>query len=210
MTEKRITLFGGTFDPVHMGHTAVAAAAGEGIGADKVIFVPAKRSPLKAFFPEASDEDRLEMIKLATEGNGRFGFSDYELKKTGPSYTLETVRYFRQQLGKDVLIYWLIGADTLEDLPHWYGITELIDECNLAVMHRAGFAKPDFSKYISLWGAGRVEKMQRNVVETPLIDISSTEVRKRLAGGREVSGMISSKVLQYIRDNGLYGYRRDL
>jgi nicotinate-nucleotide adenylyltransferase len=69
MSEKRIALFGGTFDPVHVGHTTVAAAAGDGVGADKVIFVPARRSPLKAFFPEASDEDRLAMIKLATEGS---------------------------------------------------------------------------------------------------------------------------------------------
>ena len=160
MSEKRIVLFGGTFDPIHLGHTTVAAAAGENIGADKVIFVPARRSPLKAFFPEASDEDRLAMIKLATAGNRMFGFSDYELKKAGPSYTLETVRYFRRQFGRRVSIYWLIGADTLEDLPHWYGITELIDECNLAVMHRAGFAAPDFSKYVSLWGEERVKKMQ--------------------------------------------------
>ena len=210
MSEKRIALFGGTFDPIHLGHTTVAAAAGEGIDADKVIFVPAKRSPLKAFFPEAGDEDRFAMIKLATQGNCRFGSSDYELKKAGPSYTLETVRYFRRELGSDVSIYWLMGADALEDLPHWYGVKELIDECNLAVMHRAGFAPPDFSRYVSLWGEERVKKMQRNVVETPLVDISSTEVRKRLAAGREVSGMISPKVLQYIRDNGLYGYRRDL
>jgi nicotinate-nucleotide adenylyltransferase len=210
MSEKRTALFGGTFDPIHLGHTTVASAAGDGVGADKVIFVPARRSPLKAFFPEASDDDRLEMIKLATDGNGRFGVGDYELKKTGPSYTLETVRYFRQQLGNSVFIYWLIGADALEDLPHWYGITELIDECNLAVMHRAGFAPPDFSRYVSLWGKERVSKMQRNVVETPLVDISSTEVRKRLSAGREVSGMISPKVLQYIHDNGLYGHRRDL
>jgi nicotinate-nucleotide adenylyltransferase len=207
MSEKRKALFGGTFDPVHLGHTTVAAAAGEGIGADKVIFVPARRSPLKAFFPEASDEDRLAMIELAIEGDSRFGFSDYELKKAGPSYTLETVRYFRQQLGESVSIYWLIGADTLADLPHWYGITELIDECNLAVMHRAGFSLPDFSKFISLWGQERIKKMQRNVVDTPLIDISSTEVRKRLASGREVAGMISSKVLHYIREHRLYGIR---
>jgi nicotinate-nucleotide adenylyltransferase len=205
MSEKKTVLFGGTFDPVHLGHTTVAAAAGESVGADKIIFVPARRSPLKAFFPEASDEDRLEMIKLATEGSGMFGFSDYELKKTGPSYTLETVRYFRQQLGEGAVIYWLIGADTLEDLPHWYGVTELIDECNLAVMYRAGFAAPDFTKYVSLWGEARVKKMQGNVLKTPLIETSSTEVRKRLASGREVVGMISPRVLHYIREHRLYG-----
>jgi nicotinate-nucleotide adenylyltransferase len=205
MSERKIALFGGTFDPIHLGHTAVAAAAGEHIGADKVVFVPARRSPLKAFFPEASDEDRLAMVGLAISGNSGFEVSDYELKKAGPNYTLETVRYFRQQLGSGVLIYWLAGTDTLEDLPHWYGVTELIDECNLAVMYRAGFAPPDFSKFISLWGEERVKKMQRNVVETPLVDISSTEVRKRLAAGGDVGGIICPKVLQYIRERRLYG-----
>jgi len=205
MSEKRIALFGGTFDPIHLGHTMVASAAGENIGADKVIFVPARRSPLKAFFPEASDEDRLAMIELATAENEMFQFSNYELKKAGPSYTLETVRYFRQQLGNDILIYWLIGTDTLDDLPNWYGITELIDECNLAVMHRAGFEPPEFSKYVSLWGEERVKKMQRNVVETPLVDISSTEVRRRLATGKKVAGMINPKVLHYILEHRLYG-----
>ncbi len=205
MDAKRIALFGGTFDPIHLGHTTVAAAACESIGAGKVIFVPARRSPLKAFFPEASDDDRLEMIKLATAEEKIFGFSNYELKKPGPSYTLETVRYFRQQLGSGVTIYWLIGADTLEDLPHWYGITELIDECSLAVMHRAGFAPPDFSKYISLWGETRINKMQQNIVETPLVDISSTDIRKRLSTGKEVAGMINPKVLRYVREHRLYG-----
>jgi nicotinate-nucleotide adenylyltransferase len=205
MSEKRTVLFGGTFDPIHIGHTTVAAAACESIGADKVVFVFARRSPLKAFFPEASDEDRLAMIGLATAENKMFGFSDYELKKAGPSYTLETVRFFRQQLGEDVSIYWLIGADTLDDLPHWFGITELIDECNLAVMYRAGFAQPDFTKYVSQWGQTRVKKMQQNVVETPLVDISSTEIRKRLSAGKEVAGMINPKVLHYIREHRLYG-----
>jgi len=205
MSERKIALFGGTFDPIHLGHTPVAAVAGEHISADKVVFVPARRSPLKAFFPEASDEDRLAMIGLAISGNSRFEVSGYELKKAGPNYTLETVRYFRQQLGSGVLIYWLAGTDTLEDLPHWYGVTELIDECNLAVMYRAGFAPPDFSKFISLWGADRVRKMRQNIVETPLVDISSTEVRKLLVAGGDVGGMICPKVLQYIRERRLYG-----
>lgn len=206
MTEKKVVLFGGTFDPIHLGHTAVAAAAGESVGAEKVIFVPAKRSPLKAFSPQACDEDRLAMIKLAIEGNNAFDTSDYELKKPGPSYTLETVIHFQQQMGDDTLIFWLAGADSLEDLPGWYGVAELIDRCNLSVMHRAGFKRPDFSKYLSVWGTDRVRKMQQNVVETPLIDISSTEIRRRLSAGRDVSGMVSPNVLQYIREHGLYGF----
>jgi nicotinate-nucleotide adenylyltransferase len=209
MSEKRTALFGGTFDPVHLGHTAVAAFAGEQTAADKVIFVPAKRSPLKAFFPEASDEDRLAMIQLAISGNSSFELSDYELKKPGPSFTLETVRYFQSQLGDKAEIYWLMGADSVEDLPHWYCVTELIDLCNLTVMYRGGVTPPDFTKFQAIWGTERVEKLQRNIIATPLIDISSTEIRKRLSAGRDVSGMVNSKILKYIREHGLYGYKAD-
>jgi nicotinate-nucleotide adenylyltransferase len=209
MTGEKTVLFGGTFDPVHLGHTAVAAAAGEHIGAEKVIFVPAKRSPLKPFGPQACDEDRLAMIKLAIEGNKSFETSDYELKKSGPSYTLETVIYFQQQLSSETSIYWLAGADTLEELPGWYGVTELIDRCNLSIMHRAGCEPPDFSKYEGIWGIERVRKMQQNVVETPLIDISSTEIRRRLSLGLDVSGMVCPKVLQYIREHELYGFKTE-
>jgi nicotinate-nucleotide adenylyltransferase len=208
MDERKIALFGGTFDPIHIGHTAVAGAAGEHIGADKVVFVPARRSPLKAFFPQAGDEDRLKMISLAISGNSRFDISDYELKKQGAGYTLETVRYFRRRFG-GALVYWLIGADALNDLPHWYGIGELIDECNLAVMYRAGFKPPDFSKFQSIWGDQRVNKLRQNTIATPLIDVSSTEIRKRLAAGQDVSGMVCPEVLQYIREHGLYGARSD-
>ena len=203
--EKKVTvLFGGTFDPVHLAHTTVAAAAGDALGAESVIFVPARRSPLKALGPEASDEDRLAMLKLALSGNNRLDITDYELKKSGPNYTIETVRHFKKQFEGDE-IYWLLGADTLDDLPHWYCITELLDECNLSIMFRGGVRPPDFSKYEVFWSSERIKKLQRNVIETPLIDISSTEIRKRLSSGRDVSGMLNPKVLQYIREHGLYG-----
>jgi len=203
MNGKSIALFGGTFDPIHLGHTAVVDAARARIDADKVIFIPAKRSPLKALYPEAGDEDRLEMIVLAISENAN------ELKEQGPSYTLETVKHFQNCLGEESFIYWLLGADSIADLPHWHGITELIDRCNLAVMHRAGFEPPDFSKFQPILGADRVEKLRRNVIETPLIDISSTQVRKRLAAGRDVSDMVCPKVLQYIRERHLYGVHSD-
>jgi len=109
--ERKIALFGGTFDPVHVGHTTVAGEAREHIGAEKVVFVPAKRSPLKGFLPQANDTDRLAMISLAIAADARFEVSDYELRKPAPSYTLETVRHFQQVYAEAVSIYWLIGAD---------------------------------------------------------------------------------------------------
>jgi len=197
-------LFGGTFDPVHIGHTAVAADAAKMIGAEKTIFVPAKRSPLKGFFPKASDSDRLKMISLAIAHNESFQVSDYELRKPEPSYTLETVRRFQSDYGDDTLIYWLIGADSIGELQLWYGITDLIDECNLATMLRAGSKAPNFAKFEDIWGSDRVKKLQRNVIETSLVEISSTEIRRRLAADRDVAGMLDPAVADYIRKHGLY------
>jgi nicotinate-nucleotide adenylyltransferase len=204
MVKRKLALFGGTFDPIHLGHTAVAAAAAEHIGAEKVILIPAKRSPLKGTLPRASDDDRLKMISLAIAGERKFRVSDYELKKPEPSYTLETVRGFQVEYGSEVSIYWLVGADGVDDLPYWSGIVELIDECNISTMNRAGCKMPDFSRYKDIWGPERVEKLRRNVIQTPLVDISSTEIRNRLAKGRDVRGMLHPAVAAYIRKHNLY------
>lgn len=204
MVKEKIILLGGTFDPIHLGHTAVAAYAAEHIGAEKIIFIPAKRSPLKNFFPQASGSDRLAMIALAIAGNEKFQLSNCELKKSGPSYTLGTVRQFQAEYGGDALIYWLIGADGIDELPRWYKVVELIDACILSVMYRAGCEPPDFDKFKAVWGSGRIKKLQQNVIRTPLIDISSTEIRNRLAAGRDTGDMLSPAVADYIREHGLY------
>ncbi|MHC4664543.1 MAG: nicotinate (nicotinamide) nucleotide adenylyltransferase [Planctomycetota bacterium] len=204
MQKRKIALFGGTFDPIHLGHTAVAAAAVEHIRGDKLVFIPAKCSPLKQALPEVGDDDRRNMIALAIENNSKFESSDYELTEPQPSYTLETVRHFKAEYGADTSIYWLIGADTIDDLPHWYRVVDLIDECNVAAMYRAGFAPPDFVPFESAWGSQRVLKLQQSVIPTPLIDISSTEIRKRLAAGRDVADMLHPPVVDYIYERGLY------
>ena len=204
MVKQKIALFGGTFDPIHLGHTTVAADAARHIGAEKIIFVPAKRSPLKGFFPKAGDNERFAMIALAIGDNKKFQASDCELKKPEPSYTLETVRQFQADYGSGTSIYWLIGADSIDELQLWYGIAELIDECNLSTMFRAGCKPPNFAKFADIWVPDRVEKLQRNVIQTPLIDISSTEIRSRLANGYDVTNVLSPLVADYIHKHGLY------
>jgi nicotinate-nucleotide adenylyltransferase len=204
MTKRKIALFGGTFDPIHLGHTAVAADTAKHIGAEKVIFVPAKLSPLKGFLPRASDDDRLKMIWLAIAGVENFQVSDYELKRPAPSYTLATVRKFQSDYGDETVIHWLIGADSVDDLTYWYKITELIDTCNLTTMYRAGCERPDFTKFEQIWGRHRVEKLQRNVIETPLVDISSTEIRDLVAKNGDFAKMLHPAVADYIRKHGLY------
>jgi nicotinate-nucleotide adenylyltransferase len=204
MTERRIALFGGTFDPVHLGHTTVAAVAAEHIRAEKIVFIPARRSPLKDTFPEAGDDDRVKMITLAIAESEKFQLSDCELKKAEPSYTIETIRKFQTDFASETSLYWLVGADTIDELPRWYQIVELIDQCYICAMYRAGCEPPDFTKFAHIWGLQRVQKLQQNVIRTPLIDISSTEIRRRLTAGRDVTDMLHPRVADYIRTHGLY------
>ncbi|MBW8035017.1 MAG: nicotinate (nicotinamide) nucleotide adenylyltransferase [Planctomycetes bacterium] len=204
---KSILLFGGTFDPVHNAHVRVAEVAAEHLNAQQVIFIPVRRSPHKNFNPLASDQDRLKMIQLAIESFPNFTVSDCEFKRPEPSYTIDTIEYFKRQMGKNVPLYWLVGADTIKDLLYWHRIGEIIDKCNLAIMRRAGFPLPDLSLLEAHLGKKRVEKLNADTINTPSIDLSSTEIRARLAAGEDVSDMISEEVMRFIAKNALYGCR---
>lgn len=205
MSSQPILLFGGSFDPIHLGHTEVAADAAAQLHAERVIFIPAKQSPLKSNGPSAGDQDRMTMIQYAIENNPAFEVSDYELNRPAPSYSLHTVRHFRQKYGPKRSLHWLIGADAVTDLMHWYGVLELMDLCYISTMVRAGCAKPDFSVFTDQMGEQRVAQLDRHVLPTPLVSVSSTEVRHRLATHESVETLLAPKVYAYIENKGLYG-----
>lgn len=200
---NKVILFGGTFDPIHVGHIQVAHSAAETIGADKIVFIPARRSPHKNILPLASGQDRGAMINLAIAGLKGFEVNECELQRPEPSYTLDTVRAFiRMNPGAE--IHWLMGADAVTDLAKWYGVRELVNECTVCVMYRGGVKKPCFSGLEGVLGPSRVEKLEQNIIATPLVEISSTEIRSKLARGEDVSGLLSPAVAEYITKNGLY------
>ena len=204
MQKKNIILFGGSFDPIHMGHIVVAVFAIKFLNGRKCIFVPAKRSPLKINSPIASDEQRIEMIKLAIAGNKNFEVSEYEIERNDPSYTIDTVKHFKNIFGEDYELCWLVGADCLREFPYWYKIKDLIDICTICIMYRAGCEKPDISKYVDILGGERIKKLQNAVIPTPLVDISSTEIRKRLKEGTDTTELLPQEVARYIQKNQLY------
>ena len=201
---KKIALFGGTFDPFHEGHIQVVQYAANKIGAEKVILIPAKRSPHKKSMPIASTEDRIKMISLAIAGKSNFEISDCEIKRPDPSYTLETIEYFRSKYPPDTKLYWLIGADSLKDFVKWYKIGNLMDICRICVMYRAGFEEPSFDKFIPVFGRAHVERLVESVIETPLIDISSTDIRGKIDAGQNVEKLVHPDVHQSIIENNLY------
>ena len=202
---KRIILFGGTFDPIHSGHIKVAEYAMTHVCAQIIVYVPTRRSPHKDCLPTASGKQRIDMVKLAIQGKRGFEVSDCELKRDEPSYTIDTVRDFRAKYSEKAKLYWLVGADAVVELAKWYQIDQLVDECELSVMCRGGLDRPDFSSLTDRLGLERVEKLRKNVIPTPLIRISSTEIRQKLARGEDVSKMLDEKVFAYIKSKGLYG-----
>ncbi len=201
---ERIILFGGTFDPVHTGHIIVAEAAAESIGASMVYLIPARRSPHKEQKPVAPDNDRIAMLKLAAAGKSLFQVSPVELNRAEPSYTIDTIAHFRQTLGPDCQFYWLIGTDMLKDLPRWHKIDELLKKCTICVMNRGGFERPDFDTLTGKLIAENIEKLRQNMIETPLIKISSTDIRQKVSQNHDVSKFLYPDISDYIKTHRLY------
>lgn len=203
-----IILFGGTFDPIHNGHLAVAADAFARLEAHRLFFIPARRSPHKGDGPFASGDDRLAMIRLAIKHHEGFEADDCELRRAEPSYTLDTVLYFRSQFGRTATLFWLVGADAVRCLEHWYRIEQVLELCRLCIMHRGRMPRPDLGRLIPVLGATRVARLEKDILPTPRVDISSTEIRTRLAAGKSVESLVPEPVLDYIHQKGLYGPKR--
>ncbi|NQV32583.1 MAG: nicotinate (nicotinamide) nucleotide adenylyltransferase [Phycisphaeraceae bacterium] len=204
MKKQTVVLFGGSFDPIHKGHTTVATCAIDQLHADQVFFVPAKRSPLKKHMPQANDQQRLDMIQLAIQDCEGYQVCDYEVNRPAPSYTLHTVKHFKETYGDNSTLYWLIGADAVRDLPQWYGIKELLDLCTLSTMHRAGCAEPSFASLEPEMGPKRVSRLSQHIITTPLMPISSTDIRKRLKHNESTTDLLDPQVEKYIKTNHLY------
>lgn len=203
MKRLRLILFGGSFDPVHQGHCQVAQFAMKEICADKVCFICARQSPLKTFTPLANNEDRMAMLNLAVSQYENFVACDCELHMPEPSYSIKTIEKFRHDFPSAEL-FWLVGADSVNELSNWYRIKDIIDTVNIAVMYRSGYPKPLFSPYSDLLGSDRVQKLNTNVIKTPQIDLSSTEIRSRVAQHLPVQNLVGEKVAEYIRKKRLY------
>ena len=186
---ERVGIFGGTFDPVHHGHLLLAEAALEQLDLDRILFIPAALSPFKLDRPPgASSEQRLRMLRLATASEPRFEVDDRELHRVGPSFTLDTVRSLLCDY-PGVRFLLLIGADNLVDLPRWHGIDELKNLVDLAVLDR---------------NADQVTNSFDLPVVGRRIDLSSTEIRSRLASGLSVRFMVPSPVYEVIMSEHPY------
>lgn len=189
--------FGGSFNPIHYGHLRCAQAISDKMGFCSVMLIPNAVSPFKTdHFANLTGTHRCQMCRLAVENEQIFEVSDIEQHRPGPSYTIDTVLELKHQ-GWDQ-VHWLIGADQLNSLPRWHRAEELIEIAEFVVMRRPGF---EFE-----WTAlpPAFQKLQNNVVEAPLVDISATQIRARVAAGESIDGLTPPAVVDYIRRHGLY------
>jgi nicotinate-nucleotide adenylyltransferase len=200
-TSQMLLCFGGSFNPIHNGHLQCSRIVAGLRGFDRVMLIPSAQPPHKARQSDvASATDRLALCQLAAEGDPLFEASDIELRRNGPSYTIDTVRELKSRGYRH--ISWLIGADMLMIFPKWHQARELMQEATMLVMARPGVELA--------WNKLPEEfrRLQQNQVEAPLIDISATEIRRRIRAGESIDDLTPPRVAAYIREHRLYLEKR--
>lgn len=204
MSNPGVALYGGTFNPIHHGHLIAARAVAERLDIDRLVLIPSANPPHKRGGELADAADRLEMARLAIAGEPSFEVSDVEVRRSGLSFTILTVEGWRQQVGPDAPLYWIIGGDTLPELHSWYRIRDLAGLCRIVTAVRPGYETPDLAALERVLSPEQVTQLRADVLPTPRIDISATEIRRRFAEGRSIRFLVPEPVRDYIESRGLY------
>lgn len=198
---KKKGIMGGTFDPLHIAHLIIAERAYEDFGLDSVILMPAGIPPHKPGRTGASDKDRLEMARIAADGNPHLECSDYEMLKAGKSYTYETLEHFKVT-EPDTELYFILGGDSLRDLHKWMKPERICQSAVILAAIRDNVDPSDFDELI------RERNLTYNadirLLRTPNIDISATDIRNRVKEGRSIRYLVTSEIEEYIKEHGLY------
>lgn len=195
--EARLGVLGGSFDPPHVAHLAIASEACHALHLERVLFVPAAAPPHKGGGERTPARVRLEMTSLAIDDDLRFTTSGVEIER-GLVYTVDTVRALRERhVGHGVVF--IMGADSLLQLESWHEPEELLSLCDLAVAPRPGDAPEDVAAAVSRWGEDRVR-----LLDLPALDLSSSQIRARAAARRPIRYLVPHRVEQYVLESGLY------
>jgi nicotinate-nucleotide adenylyltransferase len=217
----RIGLLGGTLDPIHLGHLETAAAARRALDLDRVYVLPSHVPPHRSQQPVASGWHRFAMTALAVNGIDGLAASDVELRTPGPSYTADTLSRFRERSGlRTAQIFFITGADAFAEIETWYRYPEVLDLAHFVVVSRPGFLSENLrealpllsSRMISVTagesrtanGESRLDSPVIFLVDAPTPDVSSTGIRRRLAAGEPITGLVPAAVERHIVQHGLY------
>jgi len=193
---------GGTFDPIHLAHLVTAEAAVEQFGLDRVIFIPTGSPPHKQGHPVTPAEHRYNMVVLATRSNPRFEVSRVELERDGPSYTVDTLAEMKRRLPPGTRLFFITGADAIIEIETWRDPERLFSLCQFIAAHRPGFPvhfiQEGLRQLEERFGCRILE------VDAPALEVSSTDIRRRVRESRSIRYLVPEAVEDYIRGNGLY------
>lgn len=211
----KIGIFGGTLNPIHFGHLRSAEEVREAFPLDKVLFVPSAFPPHKRKEDLESPQHRIEMARIALEGNPCFDFSDMEVRRGGFSYSVDTVEEVRKEM-PDADIYFILGVDAFFEIDSWKDYRRFLSLCNFIIVTRPGYERKSLAESLPLEVRGEfcydaltgcyshTSGHCLHFLEVTLLDISSTEIRKRLKTERSVKYLLPHEVERYIREKGLY------
>ena len=191
---------GGTFDPIHVGHLAVAEEAREALGLDRVLFVPAGQPPHKPPGSVSRVDDRVAMVRLAIADNPSFELSMAEVERQGPSYTVDTVEALARAY-PEAQLHLILSAETFAELPSWHQPERLFEAARMAVVPREGYPAPD-PAWLARAFPGREDRVE--YLGGPRLGLSSTALRTRVAAGRSLRYLVPPAVEDYIADHHLY------
>ncbi|MGQ9615032.1 MAG: nicotinate-nucleotide adenylyltransferase [Spirochaetota bacterium] len=193
----RLGIFGGTFNPIHLGHLRLAEDVREEFFLDKVLFVPAARPPHKEMDVWIDPLHRLRMVEIAIEGNEHFLCDPVEVERGGVSYTIDTVKYVYEKYNPEKKPFLIIGSDLIPGLDSWKSVDMLIKMVNFIVINRDGYPFEGMKK-------GIIMNSSHYLYEKRKINIKSSEIRERLKSKRSIRYLVTDKVFQYIIENELY------
>ncbi|TET16955.1 MAG: nicotinate-nucleotide adenylyltransferase [Dehalococcoidia bacterium] len=196
-----IGVLGGTFDPIHMGHLIVAEETKLRLNLAEILFVPAGLPWLRVNSPISAAEHRVQMVRLAIGDKPYFKLSTIEVKRAGPSYTVDTIAELKGRLGVRDELFFILGWDSLAELPEWREPSRLIKMCHLVAVPRVGYSLPDLNGL-----EAAIPGLAQRVIlfDTPEIDISASVIRQRVAQGLPIDHLVPEPVDRYIREQGLY------
>ena len=199
----RYGIYGGSFNPVHWGHLLLAETCLREANLDRVIFVPSGISPHKTKQGQLPGAVRAEMLELALAGYNEFLVDHFEINREGTSYTVETIRHFRETL-LDAELFLLVGADMYYDLPHWYEASEILKIVIPVGVYRPGEPPPHVEVFQEMLPPERLELFRRHIFKMPQIEISSSMIRDNVAEGKSARFLTPRAVESYIESHQLY------
>jgi nicotinate-nucleotide adenylyltransferase len=197
----KIGILGGTFDPIHKGHLAVAEEVRLRLNLDEVLFIPVGKPWRKAGSPILPAEHRVEMVRLAIADRPAFNVSTIEVDREGPSYTIDTLKELRSMRGGEDELFFIVGWDSLSDLPYWRAPEQIVRFCLLVAVPRPGCFSPDLDALES-----SIPGISERIIllDRPEVNVSASQIRERVASGLPISGLVPEAVEKYIREHRLY------